>query len=364
MQQLVMVLASFGLVVIAQAANEILVLKVDQDVKKRDTYDQRRNRTIDDEERCLKITLVNKTDKPLDDIRVQWVFVKQFFDSGLYGNKMLPNFSGSPNSPSVRTITKRGQRADWDVLGTRLEARGTTALETRPINLRDDLLGHMKNRGYGVRVLLDGKVVAEMSTSSEAKEQLDELSLGALPTTASAGNKQPLKKGVLPTFPTVKLIEAKSRDKNTTSTTKYRVTSTTSRRLCITLSNTTNKTIANVVVRWGIVREKTEESRSVVACGGEEVIVLAPFETKTIETPSVDASVIRLSQAERIVLSGAERFIGYGTQVIIAGELMGTTFMPPSVERYFDDLKPADFVATKAPEASQGSLNANRTKKR
>jgi hypothetical protein len=116
------------------------------------------------------------------------------------------------------------------------------------------------------------------------------------------------------------------------------------RALQITIQNTSPKPVADVMVRWGIVKTQSriyysdsQRNWRERAFGAEEKLDLKPREQKVIETAEVGAA------HEESHISGSiygEKIIGHGVQVLIGDKVVAESYVPasPAIKKAMEKL--------------------------
>jgi hypothetical protein len=130
--------------------------------------------------------------------------------------------------------------------------------------------------------------------------------------------------------------------------------------LRITVKNTTPQLVNGLTIRWGIVKSQVSVYRqgNDVAYGGEQTLDLKTIESKTVETDVVGATGKRFSDGD----TRGEKIRGHGVQVLRDGKVIAEEFVPPTVKKAFENLRPvAD--ASGPPDASSGKRTKDKKDK-
>lgn len=108
--------------------------------------------------------------------------------------------------------------------------------------------------------------------------------------------------------------------------------------LKITMRNTSAQPLSGLTLRWGIVKSQVSGYRqgSDAAYGAEQPLELKPFEAKLIETDVVTATGKRFADGD----ARGEKIRGHGVQVLRDGKVIAEEFVPPTVKKTFETLKP------------------------
>ncbi|MCX6898222.1 MAG: hypothetical protein NT105_05935 [Verrucomicrobia bacterium] len=109
--------------------------------------------------------------------------------------------------------------------------------------------------------------------------------------------------------------------------------------LRITIQNISARPIEDMVVRWGVAKMRLSGTSHTadVAYGKEEKCSLKSKESKVIETETVEAS---RSESQLTDNKRGEKIRGHGVQVLIGGRVMWEEFVPPTVKKSFENLRP------------------------
>lgn len=128
--------------------------------------------------------------------------------------------------------------------------------------------------------------------------------------------------------------------------------------LRITLQNTSIRPVEDVVVRWGVAKTRLTGTGHAgdVAYGKEEKCSLKPKEVKVIETETVQAKKQESQISER---QFGEKIHGHGVQVMIGGRPVWEEFVPGTIKKSFENLRPIEDQ-----EKDQGQDNQPKKKKK
>ncbi|MBI5822278.1 MAG: hypothetical protein HZA88_25155 [Verrucomicrobia bacterium] len=109
--------------------------------------------------------------------------------------------------------------------------------------------------------------------------------------------------------------------------------------LRITLQNISGRSIEDMVVRWGIAKVRLRRGGQTgdVAYGRDEKCSLKSNEIKVIETETVEASS---SESQLTDFKKGEKIHGHGVQLLIGGKVLWEEFVPPTVKKSFENLRP------------------------
>ncbi|MFA6563333.1 MAG: hypothetical protein WCV00_15595 [Verrucomicrobiia bacterium] len=109
--------------------------------------------------------------------------------------------------------------------------------------------------------------------------------------------------------------------------------------LRITVQNISARPLEDVVVRWGVAKMRLSGTSHTadVAYGKDEKCSLNPKEIKVIETETVEAS---RSESQLSDMKRGEKIRGHGVQVLIGGKVMCEEFVPPTIKKSFENLRP------------------------
>ncbi|MBI5686355.1 MAG: hypothetical protein HZC54_14875 [Verrucomicrobia bacterium] len=109
--------------------------------------------------------------------------------------------------------------------------------------------------------------------------------------------------------------------------------------LRITVRNISISPIDGAVVRWGVAKTRLAGNSRAgdMAYGREEKCSLKPLGTQIIETETVEAAR-RESQLSQQAFG--EKIRGHGVQVLIGGRVVWEEFVPATVRKSFENLRP------------------------
>lgn len=123
--------------------------------------------------------------------------------------------------------------------------------------------------------------------------------------------------------------------------------------LRITVRNISTLPIEGGVVRWGVAKTRLAgDSRAGdVAYGGEEKCSLKPQGVQVFETEIVEAAREELQISQRAY---GEKIRGHGVQVLLGGRIAWEEFVPATVRKSFENLKPVSEQAQEEKAAQTG----------
>ncbi len=109
--------------------------------------------------------------------------------------------------------------------------------------------------------------------------------------------------------------------------------------LRITIQNTSGRPVEDMVVRWGVAKVRLHRGGQTgdVAYGRDEKCSLKPGEIKVIETETVEASS---SESQLTDFRKGEKIHGHGVQLLVGGKVVWEEFVPLTVKKSFENLKP------------------------
>ncbi|MFZ2640701.1 MAG: hypothetical protein WA117_06910 [Verrucomicrobiia bacterium] len=128
--------------------------------------------------------------------------------------------------------------------------------------------------------------------------------------------------------------------------------------LRITLQNTSIRPIEDVTVRWGVAKTRLTGSGHAgdVAYGKDEKCSLKPKEIKVLETETVEAKKSESQLSDR---QFGEKIHGHGVQVMIGGRPVWEEFVPGTIKKAFENLRPLEDQ-----EKEEGQDNQPKKKKK
>lgn len=128
--------------------------------------------------------------------------------------------------------------------------------------------------------------------------------------------------------------------------------------LRITLQNISIRPIEDVVVRWGVAKTRLTGTGHAgdVAYGKDEKCSLKPKEVKVIETETVQAKKQESQLDDR---QFGEKIRGHGVQVLIEGKPVWEEFVPGTVKKSFENLRPIEDQEKEESQEKQPKKNKN-----
>lgn len=128
--------------------------------------------------------------------------------------------------------------------------------------------------------------------------------------------------------------------------------------LRITLQNISIRPVEDVVVKWGVAKTRLTGSGHAgdVAYGKEEKCSLKPKEVKVIETETVQA---RKQESQIDDRQFGEKIRGHGVQVLIEGKPVWEEFVPGTVKKSFENLRPIEDQEKEESQEKQPKKNKN-----